>query len=115
MTVDIFTWDHFLIAIVLYLLIGGVAYWLFPRSASVGAAVLLGPFAGPGLRNWSHSLEWAWQLLPFAIGCLGLGVLAQFLIKPETPTRQNIRLIVWALAWAAWFSAAILSYAVALE
>ena len=88
----------------------------FSGSWANAARVILGPFAGAYARDWqSCCARWSWQLLPFAAGALALGFLVQARVAPTGRMAVIVRKLVWVLCTAAWFVAALLSYAHALE
>ena len=110
-----FTRRHAWIAAGAYLAIGVLVFSAFPRSWTIGAAVIFGPFAGPAVRDWEHGLDWAWTLAPWALSVLAAGVLVQLVVAPSVGVRGKLRLLAWGAGWTGWFLSALLSYGVALE
>ncbi|HEX9794884.1 MAG TPA: hypothetical protein VGC54_12960 [Planctomycetota bacterium] len=109
------TWRHARVAGVTYVVMGVFAYLAFPRSWKTGASVVFGPFAGPAMRRWRHSLDWAWTLAPWAFGLLAAGLIVQWWLEPTTRPRRIVRMTAWGIACAGWCAFALLSYGVALE
>jgi hypothetical protein len=85
-------------------------------SAPYAVGAILGPFAGAVARDWqSCCAENSWAIAPYAFASLGIGLTVQLLWHPEGRALRFLRALVWWLASASWFVAAILSYAHALE
>jgi len=95
-----------------------VAVLVLVKTGSLiyAADVVFGPFAGGVARGWQRCCaQFSLGLAPWGLVLLAGGILVQFRVAPTTPKRVFVRKAAWALAVAAWFTLALVSYAHALE
>ena len=95
-----------------------VAVLVLVKTGSLiyAADVVFGPFAGGVARGWQGCCtRFSLALAPWGLGLLGGGLLVQLLVAPRSRGRVILRKAAWALAVAAWFTLALVSYGHALE
>lgn len=85
-------------------------------SMQLALGVVLGPFAGAVARDWqSCCAENSWNIAPYAVSAVAVALLVQVVIRPDSKTMRCTLATLWWIGCIAWFLAALLSYAHALE
>jgi len=124
---DRWTWTHLVIPLTLwgiFLVLTLVFAWgavddtpdRVRNITFTALATPLGPMTGAVSRQFQQCcLEFSLALLPYCLGSLLVGTLAQVVLPLTTPLFRVLRLGLWSTAWVIWFGGGIASLGHALS